>query len=83
MLSQLVKQVGIGLIGQAVFTGAGNVAGIKIGVLQVQVSGSCFVEKLGVILHRFIHAGDVKVLSFLGRNFKVKRFEWSYLGHES
>src|ERR1700733_15596084 len=48
MLSQLVKQVGIGLIGQAVFTGAGDVARVKIGVLKVQVSGSCFVEKLGV-----------------------------------
>src|ERR1700722_5503658 len=78
-----IQQARVGFVGESILAGPGVVTGIEIRVGELQVSGSCFLQKFGVILDGFIDAGDVEIFGFLRRNFESESLERANLGHEA
>ena len=82
ILRELIQKMCVGFVGELVFAGVGEPAGIEIGVGELQIVGLHFSQKVLVIVQRAIDAGNVQVLSLTSRNLEVQCFKGAYFGNE-
>jgi hypothetical protein len=84
ILGLVIEQIRVGLIGQGVFTGFGDGAGIEI--IVYETAGTRIVDlakQLFVVGNRAVEAGHEQLLCFRGGNLERQSSEWADFGDEA